>query len=149
MRAALVLLALAAGASQVPGLVSTERIRASGAELATGDPQRARELADQAIDAEPWAGSAYAARALALEGAGDLNAARRAMTDAIDRDPYNWRNHLLLARIDARSGVRRSVEAQLLEARRLAPRSLYLLPTSPFRQQLDELLSRRAPNPKG
>ena len=149
LRAALVVLALAACVSQVPGLVSTERIRASGAELAGGDPDRARELADQAIDAEPWAGAPYAARALALEGAGDLPAARRAVGDAIDRDPYNWRNHLLLARIDARAGDRRSVLAQLREARRLAPRSLYLLPTSPFRQQLDELLSQTAPSQKG
>jgi O-antigen ligase len=145
-RAGLVLLALAAGVSQVPGLVSTERIRASETRLADGDPNRARELADEAIDAEPWAGAPYAARALALESAGDLNGAKQDVGEAIDRDPYDWRNHLLLARIEARTGDRSAVEAQLREARRLAPRSLYLLPTSPFRQQLDALLSQNAPS---
>ena len=110
MRAALVVVALAAAASQVPGLVSTERIRASETRLAAGDPGRARELADEAIDAEPWAGAPYAARALALESIGDLSGARHDVGEAIDRDPYNWRNHLLLARIDAQgrgSGRRR------------------------------------------
>jgi hypothetical protein len=140
-RAALVVLALAGFVSQVPGLVSTERLRASQTALAEGDPDRARQLADEAIDAEPWAGAPYAARAAALESAGDLSGARRAVDEAIDRDPFNWRNHMLLARIEAREGDRLGVETQLREVRRLAPRSLYLLPTSPFRRQLDALLA--------
>jgi O-antigen ligase len=144
LRVGLVVLALAAAISQIPGLVSTERIRASEAKLAAGDLDRARTLADDAIDAEPWAGSPYAARALALESAGDLAGARSDAQDAIDRDPYNWRQYLLLARIDARRGDRRGVEAQLSEARRLAPRSPYLNPASPFRQQLDALLLQNA-----
>jgi hypothetical protein len=41
------------------------------------------------------------------------------------------------------------VDAQLREARRLAPNSLYLLPTSPFRQQLETLLSQNGPSSKG
>lgn len=143
-RAGLIVLALAAGISQVPGLVSTERIRASETQLVAGDPSRAEDLADQAIDAEPWAGAPYAARALALESAGDLAAARREAQDASDHEPYDWRNRLLLARIDARLGDRRGVEAELREARRLAPHSLYLLPTSPFRLQIDALLARKA-----
>jgi tetratricopeptide (TPR) repeat protein len=141
MRAALIVLALAAAISQVPGLVSTERTRASEEKLAAGDSDRALELADQAVDAEPWAGSPYAARALALESAGDLAAAKGAANDAIERDPNNWRQYLLLARIEARLGDRRGVEGQLQEAHRLAPKSLYLLPNSPYRLQLRSLLA--------
>jgi Tfp pilus assembly protein PilF len=148
-RAGLVALALAAAASQVPGLVSTERTRASQEQLVAGDPGRAREIADEAIDAEPWASAPYAARALANESAGDLPAARGDAQDAIDRDPYDWRDHLLMARIEARLGDQRAVDAQLGEVHRLAPHSLYLLPTSPFRRQLDALLSRNAVSSKG
>jgi Tfp pilus assembly protein PilF len=148
-RGALVVLALAAGISQVPGLVSTERTRASEATLTAGDPDRAQELADEAIDAEPWASSPYAARALANERAGELAAAKSDVENAIDRDPYNWRDHLLLARIDARLGDRLGVEAQLREIRRLAPHSPYLLSISPYRRQLDELLLRNGSNSKG
>jgi tetratricopeptide (TPR) repeat protein len=148
-RVALVLIAVAAGISQVPGLVSTERVRASEAKLAAGEVGQARELADEAIDAEPWAGSPYAARALALEGAGDLTGAKGAVEDAIDRDPYNWRQYLLLARIDARRGDRPGVEAQLRDARRLAPHSIYLAPGSAFQRQLHALLARSAVSPGG
>jgi O-Antigen ligase len=144
MRGALVVLALAAAISQIPGLVSTERVRASQAKLAAGDLVRARTLADDAIDAEPWAGTPYAARAMVLESAGDLAGARSDAQSAIDRDPYNWRDNLLLARIDARRGDRSGVDAQLGDARRLAPHSPYLNPASPFRRQIDALLARNA-----
>ncbi len=148
IRGGLVALALFAAVSQIPGLVSTERTRASQDELVSGDPDRARELADEAIDAEPWASAPYAARSLAYERAGDLAAAKSDVEAAIDRDPYDWRDRLLLARIDARLGDRRGVEAQLSEVRRLAPHSLYLLPAGPYLRQLDALLSENAPKPK-
>jgi hypothetical protein len=143
-RAAVVTLALAAGAVQVPGLVATERIRASDSALAAGNFARAKELADQAVDAEPWAGSPYAARALALEASGDRAGAKSATADAIDRDPDNWRNYVLLARIDATRGDARAVEGDLGNVRRLAPRSPYLSAASPFRQQLAALLAANA-----
>ncbi len=149
IRAGLVALALAGAISQVPGLVATNRTRASQAELVAGDPARADEIADEAIDAEPWASSPYAAKSLALEAAGDLSGARAAAQDAIDRDPYNWRDRLLLARIEARLGDRPSAEAALREARRLAPHSLYLLPTSPLRRQIDSLLARKPVSSRG
>jgi Tfp pilus assembly protein PilF len=149
LRAVLVVLALVAAASQVPGLVSTERIRASESQLEKGNPANAERIADEAIDAEPWAGSPYAARALALEAAGDLAGAKRAAQDAIDRNPYDWRDHLLMARIEARLGDKQAVNEQLADARRLAPHSLYLAPISPFRQQLDALLARQPVSSKG
>ena len=144
LRIGIVVLALAAGATQVPGLVSTERTRASQTALAGSDPQRALQLADQAIDAESWSGSAWAAKAEAYEGAGDLAAARSAVGDAIERDPHNWRQYLLLARINAERGDRPAVLAALRTAHRLAPRSLYLNPLSPYRRNLNALLAKAA-----
>jgi hypothetical protein len=149
LRAAIVAVALLAGATQVPGLVSTERTRASQTALAAHDPQRALQLANEAIDAEPWAGSAWAAKAEAQEAAGDLAAARSDVGDAIERDPNNWRQYLLLARINAERGDRAAVVAALRQAHRLAPRSLYLNPLSPYRRSLNALLARRAASSRG
>lgn len=140
-RTAMVVAALLAGAVQVPGLVSTERTRASASALARGDAGRAKQLADQAITAEDWAASPYAARALASESLGDLPGARRDAQQAIDREPDNWRNHLLLARIEAERGDRQAALTQLAATRRLWPRSPYLVAFSPFMQQFNALLS--------
>jgi O-antigen ligase/polysaccharide polymerase Wzy-like membrane protein len=142
-RAALTSLAVLVGAVQIPGLVSTERIRASQDALVKGDLDGAMKLANQAIEAEDWAASPYAARAEVAEASGDLAGAKRDVQQAIDRDRFDWREHLLLARIDAERGDRKGVAAELREIRRLAPHSPYLNPLSPYRQELDRLLSRR------
>jgi tetratricopeptide (TPR) repeat protein len=141
LRSGLVVGALLAGATQVPGLVSTERVRASQDELANGHARRALDLADQAISAEDWASSPYAARALASERLGNLGGARRDAQQAVDRAPDDWRNRLLLARIDAEAGQRVAARGQLAEARRLAPYVPYLIPQSPYMQQLNALLA--------
>jgi hypothetical protein len=143
-RVALVAGALLVGAVQVPGLVSTQRTRASASALARGDARFAQHLADQAIDAEDWAASPYAARALASEGLGQLGAAKQDAQHAIDREPDNWRYRLLIARIEAESGQGAAARRQIAAARRLAPRYAYLSPASPAIQQLNLLLSRRA-----
>ena len=139
-RAAMVVAALLAGAVQVPGLISTERTRASESALARGDAPRATELADQAITAEDWAASPYAARAQALERLGKLAEAKQDAQQAIDREPDNWRNRLLLARIEAEQGDRPGARGQIVAARRLAPRSPYLVSFSPYMQQISSLL---------
>lgn len=139
-RSAMVVAALLAGAVQVPGLISTERTRASESALAGGDAARAQDLADQAITAEDWAASPYAARAEAVERLGNLAEAKRDAQQAIDREPDNWRNHLLLARIEAEHGDRTGALGQIAAARRLAPRIPYLVPFSPYMQQIDSLL---------
>jgi hypothetical protein len=147
-RAALVVAALLAGAVQVPGLVSTERTRASESALANGDATRAKDLADQAITAEDWAASPYAARAEAVERLGNLAEAKRDAQQAIDREPDNWRNRLLLARIEAEQGDRPGAQGQIAAARRLAPRSPYLVSFSPYMQQINSLLGAgKAPSP--
>jgi hypothetical protein len=131
LRLGLTVGALLLAAVQVPGLVSTQRSRASETDLDQGRLSAALDAANDAVDAEPWAATPYATRALVLERSGDLAAAAGDARDAIDREPDNWRNHLLLARIDAERGSRRTALSQLAEARRLAPRNLLLAPTSP------------------
>jgi tetratricopeptide (TPR) repeat protein len=140
MRALAVVGALLAAAAQLPSLVSTQRVRASESALANGDPDRAKDLANEAISAEDWAGTPYATRALAFEALGDLPQATRDAQEAISRDPDNWRDRLLLARIEAEGHHSAAAKAQIAEARRLAPSSPYLNPASPYMQQLNRLL---------
>jgi O-antigen ligase len=140
LRSGLVVAALIVAAVQVPGLVSTQRLRASQAELASGDAQRALELADQAVTAEDWASTPYAVRALAEERLGDLREAKGDAQEAIRRQPDDWRNHLLLARIDAKRRDADGARAQLAAARRLAPFSPFLFPGSPPVRQIEGLL---------
>jgi hypothetical protein len=140
LRVALVAAAIAAAAVQIPTLVSVQRTRASQSATEAGNPARGVDLANDAIDAESWAGSPYAARALAEETQGNLDQAKLDVGDAIEREPTNWRHHLLLARIDARLGDRPAVDAEIAELERLAPHSPYLVVTSPYRVGLDQIL---------
>jgi O-antigen ligase len=139
LRLGLTVGALIVAAVQVPGLVSTQRIRQSESDLDRGDLSAALDAADQAVDAEPWAASPYATRALVLENSGALAAAAGDARDAIDRAPNDWRNHLLLARLEAEQGSRAAALAQLAQAQRLAPRNPLLLPTSPDVQAIQSL----------
>jgi O-antigen ligase len=131
-RAGLTLVALVAAASMVPSLVSTQRTRASGTALAQGDPERAVQLADDAVRAEPWAASPHAQKALALQAEGRLAEARDEINRAIDRERTNWRYLLIRAQIDSRAGDRKAAVADLVYAKALAPRSPYLQPNSSF-----------------
>ncbi len=131
-RAGLAVAALVAAASLVPSLVSTQRTRASGTALAQGDPERAVQLADDAIRAEPWAASPYAEKALALQAEGRLTEARDEINRAVDHERTNWRWLLIRAQIDGRAGDRSAALVDLVRARSLAPRSPYLQPNSSF-----------------
>jgi hypothetical protein len=80
-----------------------------------------------------------------FERLGDLSSAAADARDAIDREPDDWRNHLLLARLEAERGGRRAALAQLAEARRLGPRVLYLNPASPDVRQIESLVRAASP----
>jgi O-Antigen ligase len=120
-RVAIVALAVLAGAIQIPGLVSTGRVRASATALADGHVGAARGLASQALAAEPWAATPYAERALAEFGEGRLAAARKDTREAIAREPTNWRHRMLLARIEIEAGNRRGVLRAAHQLSRLRP----------------------------
>jgi tetratricopeptide (TPR) repeat protein len=132
--------ALLIAAVQVPGLVSTQRLRASETDLDRGELAAALDEASDAIDAQPWAASPYAVRATVLERSGYLAAASTDARDAIEREPDNWRHRLLLARIEAELGRRRPARSELAEARRLAPRYLYPDGPYPYALEVEKLL---------
>ena len=126
---------------QIPPLVSTQRQLDSADQLKAGNLDRAKTLANQSIDAEPWSAAPYVQRALVEEAQGDLPAARTDLQNAVDREPTNWGHHFLLADLAAREGDPAAVRAQLAEVRRLAPASLFLLPGVLLeRRRIDEAL---------
>ncbi len=139
-RAALIAVALLAIAVQIPPLVSTERLRASATELNEGSVDRAEDLADESVRAEPWAASPYAHRALVKLERSQFEEARTDLEKAVEKEPTNWRHHFLLARVEAEAGKLANVKQQLAEVKRLAPHSPYLIPGHPERVTIDELL---------
>ena len=85
-RIAAVVVAVLAVATQVPGLISTARVREANDALVAGRTAEALELANKAIDAEPWSSSAYLQRAAVRAADGDPHAARADVREAIERD---------------------------------------------------------------
>jgi tetratricopeptide (TPR) repeat protein len=125
VRAGIAVVAVMACLLQVPGLVSTSLVRDSQGAIERGDVQAALGQANDAVEAQPWAASPYAHRALVEEEAGRLSAAAVDMRRAIDREPDNWRHPLLLARIEARRGRVASALQAYRRARRLRPESRF------------------------
>lgn len=136
VRACLVAVAIAAAALQVPALVSEERIRASQAAARDGNLANSRALAEDALDAAPWAAAPHEQLALVAEAEGRLREARRQVGEAIGKEPDNWRFPLLLSRILAEQGRRRQARAVFLRGRSLRPRSPSYLPFSPFGRRI-------------
>jgi hypothetical protein len=125
VRAGIAVVAVIACLLQLPGLVSTSLVRDSQDAIERGDVQAALGEANDAVEAQPWAASPYAHRALVEEEAGRLAAAAVDMRSAIDREPNNWRHPLLLARIEARRGRVKSALQAYRRARRLRPESRF------------------------
>lgn len=104
LRIPLVALALIAAIAQMPGIVGTERIRASAAALDDGRTTEARRLAGEAVTAQPWAASAYGQRALAHLERNDLAAAREDAREANAKDPGDYRYLFTIAEVELRDG---------------------------------------------
>jgi O-antigen ligase len=118
-RAAILVACLAVGAVQVPGIVSTERVRDSEEALASGDASEALELADDASEAQPWAASPLSQRALAHERLGELDQAREDLIEAREKEPANWLWAAQLAGVEQRRGEPEAAARQAAEARAL------------------------------
>jgi hypothetical protein len=99
LRLALVVVALAAAAVQVPGLVSTQLVRGSENALAEGDVDEARSLADDAVRAAPWEATPYAQRARVEVRLGDLEAAATDAATAVAHEPLEPAHRALEARL--------------------------------------------------
>jgi hypothetical protein len=103
-RAGLALLAAAAAAFQLPGVLSTLDVRHSQAAERHGDGGLGLAWAQAAVNAEPWAATSYDQLGLVRESAGQLRAAAAALRRAIDREPTNYAHWLLLARVQIERG---------------------------------------------
>ncbi|MGI9020269.1 MAG: O-antigen ligase family protein [Solirubrobacterales bacterium] len=122
-RAALVAVALAGTAVQVPGLVAASRIEASKGALVAGHLADASELAGEAVTAEPWAASPYAQRAEVEITRGDYDAARDQLVEAVERERENFRHWLALASVEAELGHAVAARGAFERAEALAPRA--------------------------
>jgi len=113
--------AILAGIVIVPGTVAAERVRASFSALVIGEEAEAIEIAEEATDAAPWMASPYASVALAELGVGDIEGARESASEAIEREPTNWRHWMLLAGIEGRAGDVSETKEALEQANDLNP----------------------------
>ncbi len=121
LRVGLVVVALIAVLIELPGLVGTSEVRRSQRDAAAGNLVLARSHADQAIEILPWASSPFLQRALVDEQAGAWRAARDGLALAIERDPYDWRLPLVLARVEAEAGRTEAALAAFRRAKALRP----------------------------
>jgi Flp pilus assembly protein TadD len=115
--------ALALCLLQLPGLAATLHDRDATRAVARGDATGALRLANDAVEAEPWAAGPFALRAQLLQRAGRVGAARVDLRRAIKAEPQNWRHWFLLARLETAAGRADAALAALAQARRLNPRS--------------------------
>jgi hypothetical protein len=120
-RLAMVVVALVAGAIQVPGVVSTARTRDSLDALRLDFDARALDFANEAVTGEPWASDPYAQRALVEATMGRTAAALDDAQTAVDRESTNYAPYALLARLEAQAGHRAAALAAVREAIRLHP----------------------------
>lgn len=104
VRVGTVLLALVAIAFTAIPLASTTQLRESQADASRGDLTGALEAARSARNVEPAAAAPRLQEALVLETAGDFTAAAAAAHAATERESTNWRNWLVLSRIEAERG---------------------------------------------
>lgn len=104
-------------------LGSESLLRQSEAKSREGDPAAALADARGAVNVEPGNARARLQEALLLEGAGELDEARKAAISAADREANNWRIWLILSRIEAQNGEVEEALTAYRRARDLNPHS--------------------------
>jgi O-Antigen ligase len=128
LRIAAAVLSLAAIVAIAIPLSSSTLLRQSQAEARAGDLPAALTAARSAQNAQPDAASPRIQEALLLEAAGELPAAAAAARAAIEREQTNWRNWLVLARLEAKQGRADAAVRAYARAKSLNPRSLLFNP---------------------
>jgi len=104
-------------------LASTSLLRQSEAEARGGDLPAALGKARSARNVQPDAAAPRLQQALVLEAGNDLPAAAAAAEAAAERGSTDWRNWLVLSRIEAERGRVEAAIAAYREAKSLNPRS--------------------------
>jgi hypothetical protein len=102
------------------------RLGDSRQEASDGNLEAAADDARSAIKIEPWAAAPRLQLALVEELAGNLRAANREISQAIDRAPDNWQLWFVRTRLDVKSGKIEGARSALERARELNPRAPFL-----------------------
>lgn len=102
-------------------LTSTDFLRQSQSEAREGNTATALDDAHTAQNAMPGAAGPRLQEALLLETESKFTAAGEAATEATDREPNEWRNWLVLSRIEAERGDADAAIRAYEEARSLNP----------------------------
>jgi hypothetical protein len=121
-------LGLAALVAIVPPVASTAALRSSQREAAAGRLTAALRDAERAASVEPDDASPRLQQALVLELDHRLAAAVAAAREAVAREPANWQNWLVLARIEAEDAMPTASVQAFSKARQLNPRPPIFLP---------------------
>jgi hypothetical protein len=104
-------------------LISSHELGRSQTAISSGDAAGALDHANAARTFEPWASSPWLQLALVREVAGDVQGARQAVQEALDRDDSDWRIWLVSARVETKLGNLPEARRSLAEAKRLNPHS--------------------------
>lgn len=128
LRIATAVVAVAAVVAIAIPLSSSSLLRQSQAEAREGDLPAALAAARSAQNAQPDAASPRVQEALLLEAIGNLPAATAAARAATEREETNWRNWLVLSRLQAKQGHADAAVRAYLEAKSLNPRSPLFTP---------------------
>lgn len=123
LRAAFAVAAIAAIVAIAIPLSSSSLLRQSQADARAGNVASALATAKSAQNAQPDAASPRIQEALLLESAGNLTAAAAAARAATEREQTNWRNWLVLSRIEAKRGRAAAAIRAYARAKSLNPRS--------------------------
>jgi hypothetical protein len=104
LRAALAAVALLAIVAVAIPLAATALLRQSEADARGGELDAALRAARTAEDVQPYSAAPRLQQALVLEEGGNFALAAATAREAIEREPTNWRNWLVLSRIEAEQG---------------------------------------------
>jgi hypothetical protein len=104
-------------------LAATTQVRQSEADFRQGDLSAALRAARTARNVQPGAAAPRLQEALVLETRGELAAAAAAARAAAERESTNWRNFLVLSRIEAERGEAVAAVRDYRRARSLNPNS--------------------------
>ncbi|UJA19062.1 O-antigen ligase family protein [Thermoleophilia bacterium SCSIO 60948] len=110
-------------------LASDTAIDESEAAVNSGAIPTALEEAGRAVNIEPYAAGPELQRAMVLELDGDIPAAISAAEAATRDEPTNWRNWLVLSRLEAKAGNAEASVDAYRQARDLNPNSPLFQPT--------------------
>ncbi len=102
-------------------LLSDHALDSSREASARNDLESAIDSANNAIDLQPWAAEPRTQLALLYEKAGEIEAAREALAEAIERSPDDYQLYLLAVRFDLTAGDKDAARTSYGRAQQLNP----------------------------